>query len=170
MKAVSLILLITFLVFQFPCSGHAQQLPTKNDTKNKVIVFGNSKIKITIDYNQKCNISCLDVNGQKVIEGSSGIFTEIKALNKTYSSLRLDSSPKVEVTNHTIKVNGINYGDKEFKISENWEFNITNNDIIFNMERTLPRSLNVDKASFPSFNFNNINTWEGAFLEFGGLA
>jgi hypothetical protein len=170
MKAVSLILLITFLVFQFPCSGHAQQLPTKNDTKNKVIVFGNSKIKITIDYNQKCNISCLEVNGEKVIEGSSGIFTEIKALNKTYSSLHLDSSPKVEVTNHTVKVKGINYGDEEMKISENWEFYITNNDIIFNMERTLPRSLNVDQASFPSFNFNSINTWEGAFLESGGLA
>jgi hypothetical protein len=170
MKSTILISLIAFLVFQFPNLGEAQQLVTKNDTKNKVIVFGNSKIKITIDYNQKCNISCLEINGEKVIEGSSGIFTQIKALNKTYSSLNLDSFPEVEVTNHTVKVNGINYGDDKIKINENWEFTITPDDIVFNIERTYPRTFTADQVSFPSFNFNSINTWEGAFLESGGLA
>ena len=67
-KATSLIFLIAHMVFQFPIFGQAQQLVTKNDIKNKRVVFGNNKIIITIDYNQKCNISCLEVNGQKVIE------------------------------------------------------------------------------------------------------
>jgi hypothetical protein len=89
MKSSRLISLIIFLVFQITISGKAQQIITKNDAKNKVIVFGNSMINITIDYNQKCNISCLGVNGQKVVEGTSGIFAQIKALNKTFSSLFL---------------------------------------------------------------------------------
>ena len=168
MKATILISLIALFVFHFP--GQAHQLVTNNDTKNKLIVFGNSKIKITIDYNQKCNISCLEVNGQKVIEGPSGIFTQIKTLNKTYSTLHLDASPKVEVTNQTVKVSGINYGNNDLKFNEVWKFTIKDNDIIFNIERTFPKSLTADEVSFPSFNFNNINTWEGAFLEFGGLA
>ena len=28
----------------------------------------------------------------------------------------------------------------------------------------------ADEVSFPSFDFKSINTWEGAFLESGGLA
>lgn len=95
MKSTILILLIAFLVFQFPGFGEAQQIITKNDAKSKVITFGNSKICVTLDYNQKCNISCLEVNGQKVVEGRSGIFTQIKALNKTYSTLNLYAFPKL---------------------------------------------------------------------------
>lgn len=170
MKANSLVLLIALIVFQFPNPGQAQQLVTKNDIKNKVVVFGNSKLIITINYNQGCNISCLEVNGQKVIEGTSGIFTQIKTLSKTYSSLYLDSSPEVETDNHTVKVKGINYGDNESRINEDWTFTITDNDIILKMERTFLRTFTADEASFPSFNFNSINTWEGAFLESGGLA
>ena len=170
MKSTLLISLLFFLVFQITASGQTQQIVTKNDIKNKVITFGNSKIRITIDYNQKCNISCLEVNGQKVIEGPSGIFTQIKALNKTYSSLHLDASPKVEVAGHTVNVNNINYGDKDLKFNENWKFTIRDNDIVFNTERTFSKSFLADEVSFPSFNFKSINTWEGAFLEFGGLA
>jgi len=170
MKAYSLVLLIVLIVFQFPNPGQAQQLVTKNDIQNKVVVFGNSKIIITIDYNQKCNISCLEVNGQKVIEGISGIFTRIRAFDKIYSTLKMDSSPEVETGNHTVKVRGIHYGDKDLMINEVWTFTIMDNDIILNMERTFPRTFTADEVSFPSFNFNSINTWEGAFLESGGFA
>jgi hypothetical protein len=162
--------LIIILFFQIIASLQAQQTVIKNDIKNKVIAFGNSKINITIDYNQKCNISCVEVNKQKVIEGQSGIFSQFKAFNKIYSSLHMEASPKIEVTGHTVKVNDINYGDNDLKINENWKFTITDNDIVFNIERTFPKSFTADQASFPSFNFKNINTWEGAFLEFGGLA
>lgn len=170
MKVINHFFLITLFVLQIVSFSYAQQYVTKNDTENKVVVFGNSKIKITLEYNQRCNISCLEVNGQKVVEGSSGIYSQIKAFGKTYSTLHLDSSPKVDITNRTVMVNGITYGDNELKITENWKFTITNKDILFDTERTFPKSFIVDEASFPSFNFNNINTWEGAFLESGGLA
>jgi len=162
--------LIIFLFFHLIASLQAQQTVTKNDTKSKVITFGNSKISITLDYNQKCNVTCLEVNKQKVIEGQSGIFSQVKAFNKTYSSLHLNVSPKVVVTGYTVKVNDIDYGDNDLKFSENWKFTITDNNIVFNIERTFPKSFTADQVSFPSFNFKSINTWEGAFLEFGGLA
>ncbi len=170
MKRFLSIFLTAFSVFYFSSLGHAQQLVIKNDVQNKILVFGNNKIKITLDYKQKCNISCLEVNGQKVIEGASGIFSQIKAFNKTYSTLHLDTSPKVETTKHTVSMTGISYGDGDLKINENWKFTITDNDIIFKVERTYPKTFTADEVSFPSFNFNSINTWEGAFTEFGGLA
>ena len=121
---------------------------------------------------KKCNISCLEVNGQKVVEGTAGIFNQIKALNKTYSTLYLDSSPKVEVTNQkvevpnqTVKKSGIIYGDNELKINENWKFTIKDNDISLKMERTYPWSFTVDAVSFSFINFNIINTNADKSLE-----
>jgi hypothetical protein len=170
MKRIFFKLLIVLFVLPFSGYSQEQQVGIKNDIKNRVIVFGNSKIKITLDYNQKCNISFLEINGEKVVASTSGIYSQIKAFHKTYSTLHLESSPKVEIVDHIVKVNGIIYGDNELMINENWIFTITNKDIIFKMERTFPKSFIADEASFPSFNFNNINTWEGAFLESGGLA
>ncbi len=55
-------------------------------------------------------------------------------------------------------------------VTENWKFLITESDIKFDIERNFPKSINIEEAAFPSFNFNNINTWNGAFLGYGGLA
>src|ERR1035437_8276648 len=146
MKAIYIQLLITFFVLQFVSIGYTQQLVAKNDNKNKVVIFGNSNLKITLDYQQKCNISCLEVNGEKVIEGAFGIYSQIRAFNKTYSTLHLDASPTVEIANETVKVKGIKYGDNEVKISENWIFTITGKEIVFNIERTFPKSF-IDRKS-----------------------
>jgi hypothetical protein len=170
MKAHSLLSFFALIFFLFPNPGRAQQLATQIDKKNKVVVFGNNKMILTLDYNQKCNISCLEVNGQKVIEGTSGIFSRIKTVSKTYSTLKLDSSPEITVTRHSVSVKGINFGDADLKISEDWTFTITDRDIVFTVERTIPKAFAADEVSFPSFNFSSINTWEGAFLESGGLA
>src|ERR1035437_2195072 len=170
MKRIISILLIIFFSFQNIGYSQSPKLSIKNDVKEKVVVFGNSNLKITLDYQQKCNISCLEVNGEKVIEGASGVYSQIRAFNKIYSTLHLDASPTVEIANETVKVKGIKYGDNEVKISENWIFTITGKEIIFNIERTFPKSFIADEVSSPSFNFKSINTWEGAFLESGGLA
>jgi hypothetical protein len=170
MKTKALIFLSYTFIFLFSGIGNAQQLVTKNDTKNEQVVFGNSKIEISLDYHQKCNISCLEVNGEKVIEGASGVFTQIKTLQKNYSTLHLNISPKVEIANNIVKVSGIIYGDNELKIREDWKFTITKNDIIFNIVRTYPKSFVAEEISYPSFNFKSISVWEGSFLEFGGVA
>ena len=56
------------------------------------------------------------------------------------------------------------------QVIENWNFIITGNDIRFDIERTFPKPLSIEEAAFPSFNFDNIKTWDGAFLGYGGLA
>ncbi len=161
------------LVFLLACctpfnESYAQ--PIKNDLKNKSLTFGNNKIKLVLDYNQKCNISSLIVNGQKVIEGAAGIFSEIRTTAYKYSTLQLKVSPKVTVTNHVITINGITFGDDKVTINETWKFVVKDTSILFDITRTIPTSIAAEEASFPSFNFNNINTWEGAFHGFGGVA
>jgi len=167
---------ITFRIFllvsliNLASSCLAQPFSIKNDIKNKTILFGNQKIKLILDYNRKANVSSLEVNGQNVINGAAGIYSEIKTPSASYSTLHIRSTPKVEVTFNTVKVSGITYGDNDLMINETWKFTITNNDIKFDIDRSLSKSDLVEEASLPSFIFNNINTWEGAYQGYGGLA
>ena len=142
----------------------------KNNVMDKKIVFGNKEIMITLDYNEKCNISELNINGQTVISGPGGIFSEFKTSINTYSTLKLTSLPEIKVGENIVTVNNIKYGSNEETINENWKFSITESDIKFDIERNFSKSFIIEDAGFPSFNFDNINTWNGAFLGYGGIA
>ncbi len=148
----------------------AQNFIIKNDIANKKITFGNKTITLTLDYNNKANISSLDVKGTNVITSDAGIYSQINTTAGVYSSLILQASPKMQVLNNTVNVTGISYGDMDLAITENWKFIITANTINFIIERNLSKPAMVEEAALPVFNFNNINTWEGAYQGFGGLA
>ena len=79
----------------------AQTVKINNDATGKKIIFGNEKMTVALDYNKKANISLLAVNGQKVIEGPAGIYSEIKTQTATYSTLYLSADPAVKVANNT---------------------------------------------------------------------
>lgn len=168
---VNFILSLSVVLFvSFISPGFAQVQSIKHDTKKKTVSFGNSKIRLTLDYNAKATISSCFVNGQNVIDGDDGLFSSIRTAATTYSSLQLTTIPKLSTANNTVTLNGIQYGDKNVVITENWKFIITDSEIKFSIDRTLPKAIRVEEVSTPSFQFNNINTWEGAFQSYGGLA
>jgi hypothetical protein len=161
-------LITIFLFTTFIC--YAGGITITNNSADKVVTFGNNKIIITLDYNNECNISELKVNGQTVISGPIGIFSQIKTANDTISTLKLNSHPFIKAGENTVAVNNIKYGNDKETVIESWKFLITENDIKFNIERNFSQPLTVEDAGLPSFKFNNINTWNGAFLSYGGLA
>lgn len=162
----SLILLSLFI----PVFGFSGNIVIKNDVSEKVITFGNDKLMLSLDYNGRCAVNALSVNGQDVISGPAGIFTEIKTASNTFSSLKLTSDPIVKTGKNTVTVSNITYGEKNEIVIEKWHFSISENDISFDIERNFPNPLTIHEAAFPSFTFNSINTWDGAFLGYGGLA
>lgn len=153
-----------------PGACWAQAVKISNDAAGKKIVFGNEKITVRLDYNKKANISLLVVNGQELIEGAAGIFSQVKTQAGTYSTLQLYNDPLVEVTNDIISIAEIRYGDRELTITENWTFTVTGTNIKFDIDRTLSKAIMAEQAALPVFMFNNINTWEGAYQDYGGLA
>jgi hypothetical protein len=148
----------------------AGSIVVKNNVSEKVITFGNDKLMLSLDYNGKCAISGLNVNGQNVISDPAGIFSEIKTASNTFSTLKLTSDPVVKTSENTVTIENITYGNNEEGVTENWHFIISENDIRFDIERNFPKPLSIHEAAFPSFTFNSINTWNGAFLGYGGLA
>jgi hypothetical protein len=161
--------LIILFLFTYTFT-EAAEIEIKNNPLDKVIVFGNSKITLTLDYNGKCIISRLTVNGQSVISGPAGIFSAITTSTGCYSMLKLASDPTINIGKNTVRVSNITYGNKDETVTENWNFLLSENDIKFDIERNFPKPLAIEEAAFPSFTFDSINTWDGAFLGYGGLA
>lgn len=148
----------------------AQFMKINNDSKQKIIVFGNEKMMLTLDYNKKASISILIVNGQQVIAGNDGIYSKITTKEASYSTLHLLSDPTIKVFHNTISITGIKYGDKSLIINETWTFKISNSNIKFDVARTLSKAIIAEKVGFPVFTFKNMDTWEGAYQDYGGLA
>ncbi|HRX11211.1 MAG TPA: hypothetical protein P5210_06160, partial [Draconibacterium sp.] len=150
--------------------ARASEIEITNNTHDKVVVFGNSKLMLTLDYNEKCSVSKLIVNGQSVINTQNGIFSEITTPTGSYSTLKLESEPQIKIDKNTVQIGNILYGEGDEFINENWIFIITEDDIKFEIDRNFPKPLVIEEAAFPSFTFENINTWNGSFLDYGGLA
>jgi hypothetical protein len=161
--------LIILLVFT-SIFCNAGDIVIKNNLPDKVITFGNSHMRITLDYKLKCAVTGITVDGRPVISGPSGIFSSLRTSANTYSTLKLISVPTVKTSENTVAISNIKYGDNEETTNEKWNFIISGNDIRLEIERTFQKPLSIEEASFPSFNFNSINTWNGAFLGYGGLA
>ena len=87
------------------CSAQTGKI--NNDTKEKSVVFGNEKIKVTLDYNKTANISLLTINGQRVIQGHAGVYSKIRTKEASYSTLHLSTDPTVTVSGSTVSVMGI---------------------------------------------------------------
>src|SRR6185312_8097667 len=164
-------ILISIVAFAlFPCICAAQSFSIKNNPQLHTINIGNSTIQLVLDYDHQCRISTMDVNGQNVIEGNTGIYSEVQTKGNTFSTLQLHHSPKIKSSKNLVEVSDIIYGDDNVAIHENWKFIVSDSNIKFFITRTFPKSFEAESVSFPAIEFNNINTWEGAFQGFGGIA
>ncbi|HTK21658.1 MAG TPA: hypothetical protein VL442_19210, partial [Mucilaginibacter sp.] len=140
------------------------------DPKPQSVTINSHKLSMTLDYGKEARISSLSVNGQKVISNEDGIFTSVKVGVETYSSLHLKSSPVLVKSKNSIRINGIKYGNSNLTITENWIFDTNGPSVKWTIERTLLQPAKADETASPVFNFDNINTWEGAYQGYGGLA
>ena len=162
--------ILNFCLFLLSAPASAQTVRVNNDTNLKQVSFRNEKISGIIDYNKKVNISSLTVNGQQVIAGDSGIYSLIETKGHAYSTLQLDMSPSVTVKSNTIAIRNIAYGDEMSRIKEDWTITLTNKEILLKIDRDCSDNLLIQKQGSPVITFNNVNTWNGAYQDYGGLA
>lgn len=169
MKKNYLLLKVIFMFILFANASAEGQISISNRSAD-IIIFGNGKLKVTLDYASKCVVTGMEVNGESVLSNKLGIFSEIRTSDATYSTRKLAASPKVKIQKNSVTLSGISYGEDKAPINEVWTFLITETDIRFDIERTVSKPIMAEEVSFPSINFNSINTWDGSFLGYGGLA
>lgn len=159
-----------FLFALFTGASVSGQVKITSNTAGKVVVFGNHTLEITLDYDKKCMVTAMMVNGESVLSGKEGMFSGIRTAAGTFSTCRLEVSPEVSVMKNEVNVSGIRYGTDLCPVEETWTFLLSDSGIRFEIERTVDRSFQAEEVSFPSVVFNSIHTWDGAFLGYGGLA
>jgi hypothetical protein len=157
---------IYLLLLIFPFINTAWSAGKLITLKAKTITISNPKIMMVLDYTNKASITSLIINGQKVISGADGIYTSVNVEGTTYSSLHLTGTPVLVKQGNIIKISNINYG----VINENWVFTISDKAIKWTIERSSTKPIRVNESALPVFNFDSINTWEGAYQGYGGLA
>ena len=170
MKKNSLLWKLIFLFILFAYSSAECQISISNRSDDNVVVFGNGKLKVPLDYASKGVVTGMEVNGEAVLSDKSGIYSEIRTSTVTYSMRKLATSSKIKIQKNSVTLSGIRYGEHNAPINEVWTFLITETDIRFDIERTVSKSLVAEEVSFPAFYFNSINTWNAAFLGNGGVA
>src|SRR6478609_2039257 len=81
-----------------------QSVKINNNIKEKTVVFGNGKILMTLNYNNKATISSMLINKQQLVDANSGIYSKITTKEALYSTLHLLSTPSIKTTANTIKL------------------------------------------------------------------
>ncbi len=162
--------LLYFPVIFLAATGNAQPGYISIRESRQQISISNDKLALTLDYDHRASISLLVVNAQKVVYSPDGIFTSVNAGGATYSSLHLASSPVVVKAGNRVILDGIRYGDDKVTISEKWTFTRTIQTIKWDIERSVSGPLQVEASAAPVFNFYDMDTWEGAYQGYGGLA
>ncbi len=157
-----------FLFFSQCC--FAQSFEIENDLQHKTVTMSHDHLKLVLNYDHQCHLTYFGVNGQNVIDENAGMYSEIKTGGQTFSTIKLEKSPFVKVTGKVVEVSDIIYGDGNTKMNERWQFALTDTGIQFTIKRNCPKSFEAESVSFPAIRFNDINTWEGAFQSFGGIA
>jgi hypothetical protein len=110
----------------------------------------------------------MEVNGEPVL--STGIYSGVRTSDHHYSTRQLTVSPEIKTANNKVIISNIHYGDNMAPVGETWTFDITETDVRLTIERNVQKSFTAEEIAFPSVNFKNIKTWDGAFLDYGGLA
>jgi hypothetical protein len=159
-----------FVTLLIPVALSVFTVNARPAAKPQTVVINGNKLSMTLDYGAKASITSLVVNGQNVISTTEGIYTAVRVGARTYSSLHLKSVPVLVRSRNTIRLNGIRYGDGGLTITENWIFDTGGASVKWTIERSLSRAALVDDNALPVFNFDSINTWEGAYQGYGGIA
>lgn len=125
---------------------------------------------MTLEYGNKAILSSVIINGQEIVASGSGLYSGIRTKKSSYSTLSLTNSPTITISKEKIVLKNIKYGEGQFLISEDWVFHISSENIELDIDRTVSHAMVLEKAEFPAIHFSNMDIWEGAYQDYGGLA
>jgi hypothetical protein len=151
---------LSIILLAFALSGDAQN----------VITIRSAKLSLSLTVGQKVVITGIIANGQKVITASDGAYTKVSVGGHDFSSLHLKSIPVVTRSRDTVTIDGIVYGDDQVTIGERWTFISSGGSIRWVIDRSVSQPIRIDESCSPVLNFDGVDTWDGAYQGYGGLA
>lgn len=135
--------------------------------KTILISVPDRELSILIDYSKGSKISQLNIKGKNTLS-PSGVYTAFSTRGGVFSSVDAEQM-KVEVAHSMIKLSNIIYGDNAIEVNETWSFSITNNKILWNIDRKYSTLAKLEETAFPQWNFADLSVWKGGIIDNGGM-
>ena len=142
------------------------------DKVNKTISLtgSNGDLKIRINYNHGCILDEIVVKGTGVTGKGNTVYTGFKSGDSLYSSKQCLHLPVITIKADFVNIDNIQFGPAGFSVTEQWIFKITGNDISWRINREYLNDGTIAENYFPLWQFNSMETWDGALLDNGGVA
>ncbi len=142
------------------------------DKANKTITLSgnNGDLKIRINYSKGCVIDQIVVKGTEVTGNGNMVCSGFKSGDSLYSSKQCLHLPIITIMTDSVNIDNIQFGPAGFSVTEQWIFKITGNDISWRINRKYLNDGIIDENYFPQWQFNTMQTWDGAMLDNGGVA
>ena len=170
MSIKRLLLFLTFSLSTIQTFAGFGTEDIKRNPSKKTITIGtpDKNILLLIDYSKGCVIKELRVKGKNVLS-AGGIETGIVLSSGTFTASEMASKIHVAETATTVRISGIQYGNHELQITENWDFELIGNAITWSITREYNSDALLKESYFPRWNFANLNVWKGGILDNGGM-
>jgi hypothetical protein len=173
MKSYSTItlFLINLLIINYPL--FSQEIsPIVHDKNLKTVILSDStgNLRLRVNYSNGCVLDQIIVNGKEVTGKGNFVYSGIRLGDSLISSKLCFSRPVLTIHNNSIIINDIKFGNNEFDVKEEWIFKVCTDEIQWTINRHYLTGGIISENCFPCWQFNSMQTWDGALLDNGGVA
>jgi hypothetical protein len=142
------------------------------DKANKTITItgSNGELKIRLNYSKGCVLDKIMVKGTEVTGGGNPVYSGFRSGDSLYSSTQCLHLPIITIKADSVNIDNIQFGSPVFSVAEKWIFKINGNDISWQITRRYLNDGLIDENFFPCWQFQSMQTWDGALLDNGGVA
>ncbi len=143
-----------------------------HDKYNKTVTLSDNSgnLIVRLNYSDGCKLDKMIVKGHEVMGNGNTAYSGIRFGNQTFSSKECITPTAIKISDNLVKINAIKYGNSLFSIEEEWIFTINQNDIQWQIIRKYLNDGIIEENLFPCWQFNSMQTWDGAMLDNGGVA
>lgn len=138
--------------------------------RHLVIRDGEGRLTAHLSLDRCCVIDTLKINGRPVVANSPGVYSGISFQGLLYTTQSLNSSPVVAIKDDVVTITNIAFGPDNAKTIEKWTFTVKEDYITWRIDRNMDVGVTIEETYMPVWNFDSINTWDGALLGNGGVA
>ena len=170
MKYIALIILS--ICFSFTVNAQRIKSIIEYDKALRTISFSDTigSISIRLKCDKGCEIENLTIKGNQVVSNDNGVITGFTQGKQFFTSAISSSIPVIKIAKNVVAIANISYGTGSFGIVESWIFTILKNSIHWQIKRDYLNDGSMDQNFLPVWNFNSMQTWDGAILSNGGVA
>ena len=134
------------------------------DAARKVIRVANGDLRFRVTYDRRCLIDSLWIGNTLLSGVKAGGLTGCRIDSTWYTTRRLIDQPLVSAFADSVTIRNIRYAAGRYTVSEEWSFALHQNEILWTIDRTLPKPLILEDNAFPVLQIDSMDMFDGALL------